>query len=69
MSLPDFTTMSGIEWIALIVIVVIALISVFVVEDEKKKGRRIPGKMCAGCKDNGMVASSSQEESMQEQDS
>lgn len=68
MSLPDFTAMSGIEWIALIVIAVIALISVFVVEDEKKKGRRIPGKMCAGCKDNGMVASS-QKENMQEQDS
>ena len=23
--------------------------------DEKKKGRKVPGHMCAGCKENGMV--------------
>lgn len=55
MNLPDFGNMTLMGWIVLIAIILISIISVYVVEDEKKKGRKVPGHMCAGCKENGMI--------------
>lgn len=55
MSLPDLSSMSPIGWIVLAAVIVLCAVSVYVVEDEKKKGNKIPGHMCAGCQDNGMV--------------
>ncbi|MBS6397786.1 MAG: hypothetical protein KH452_11675 [Clostridiales bacterium] len=54
MSLPDFGNMSLIGWLVLAAIAGLCAVSVYVVEDEKKKGRKVPGKMCAGCQENGM---------------
>lgn len=58
MSLPDLTSMSPIGWVVLIAVIILCAVSVYVVEDEKKKGKKIPGHMCAGCQDNGMVLDS-----------
>lgn len=55
MSLPDFGNMSPLGWIVLIAVAALCALSVYVVEDEKKKGKKVPGHMCAGCQDNGMV--------------
>lgn len=55
MSLPDLTSMSPLGWVVLIAVIILCAVSVYVVEDEKKKGKKIPGHMCAGCQDNGMV--------------
>lgn len=55
MNLPDLTGMSLIEWAVLTAVLLLCAVSVYVVEDEKKKGQKIPGHMCAGCQDNGMV--------------
>ncbi len=55
MNLPDLTGMSLIEWVVLAAVLILCAVSVYVVEDEKKKGQKIPGHMCAGCRDNGMV--------------
>lgn len=55
MSLPDLGSLSPLGWIILIAIAALCAVSVYVVEDEKKKGKKVPGHMCAGCQDNGMV--------------
>lgn len=62
MSLPDLTSMSFVGWIVLIAVIILCAVSVYVVEDEKKKGKKIPGHMCAGCQDNGMVLGSKEQE-------
>lgn len=66
MSLPDLTSMSPIGWIVLIAVAILCAVSVYVVEDEKKKGQKIPGHMCAGCRDNGMVLDAGKKETEQD---
>lgn len=66
MSLPDLASMSPIEWIVLIAVIILCAVSVYVVEDEKKKGKKIPGHMCAGCRDNGMVPESGRHQEPEE---
>lgn len=57
MNLPELGSLSPLGWVVLIAIVVLCAVAVYVVEDEKKKGKKIPGHMCAGCQDNGMILS------------
>lgn len=57
MKLPELGNLSLLGWVLLIAIVILCAVAVYVVEDEKKKGQKIPGHMCAGCQDNGMVLS------------
>lgn len=66
MSLPDLSSMSPIGWMVLFAVVILCAVSVYVVEDEKKKGKKIPGHMCAGCQDNGMVLDTGKEETEQD---
>ena len=62
MSLPDLSNLSPLGWVVLIAIAVLCAVAVYVVEDEKKKGQKIPGHMCAGCQENGMVVSTEKSE-------
>ena len=55
MNLPELGSLSPLGWVILTAIVVLCSVAVYVVEDEKKKGRKIPGHMCSGCQDNGMI--------------
>ena len=40
MNLPDLTGMSLIEWAVLAAVLLLCAVSVYVVEDEKKKGQK-----------------------------
>lgn len=62
MSLPDLSSLSPLGWVILIAIAILCAVAVYVVEDEKKKGQKIPGHMCAGCQENGMVISAEKSE-------
>ncbi len=48
MELPDLSQMSIWGWLVLAAVVIFSAISIFVVDDEEKKGRNKPGKLCGG---------------------
>ncbi len=48
MELPDLSQMSIWGWLVLAAVVIFSAISIFVVDDEEKKGRNKPGKALGG---------------------